>query len=243
MSRDESRDEEIRETMGELQRFEGEFEKFRQHTLQKVDALQGASDGLEALSDRWAKTSAKNQRLQIESDSFKGKEIFQADGSRFVEAEELQKVVRLKNDLKACYNGLPEKIQWLTEAMAAMEKATFYYHDESVLESLHELYTSHSYHEKFYDFHEAAFYLGKALDLLESMDFSADVVSADLLGPKFIPKLLREVSKKVKDASGAVRIVAAMLWFSEGKWEELSEKLNSGLAKKYETNSTQKIDN
>ena len=238
-----SRAEEIRETMGELRSFEGEFEKFRQHTLQKVDTLQGAADGLEALSDRWAKTNTKNYGLQVEGDAVEGRELVQADGSAFVEAEELQKVVRLKNDLRAYSNGLPEKIQGLTEAMAAMEKATFYYHDESVLKSLHELETSHIYQEKFYDFHEAAFYLGTALDLLESMDFSADVVSADLLGPKFIPKLLREVSKKVKNASGAARIVATMLWFSEGKWEELSEKLNSGLAKKYETNSTQKIDN
>ena len=237
------RDEEIRETIGELPSFEGALEQFRQHTLQKVDALKGAADSLEALSDRWAKTSAKNQRLQIESDSFKGKEIFQADGSRFVEAEELQKVVRLKNDLKACYNGLPEKIQWLTEAMAAIRKATLNYHDKSVLKSLYELETSHIYAEKFYDFHEVTVPLRKALDLLESMDFSPDVVKADIMGPKFTAKLLHEVSEKVKNASGCARIVATMLWFSEEKWKELSAKLDSDLAKKHETNSTQKIDN
>ena len=238
-----SRAEEIRETMGELRSFEGEFEKFRQHTLQKVDTLQGAADGLEALSDRWAKTNTKNYGLQVEGDAVEGRELVQADGSLFVEGEELQKVVRLKNDLRAYSNGLPEKIQWLTEAMAAMRKATLYYHDKSVLKSLHELYTSHIYAEKFYDFHEAAFHLGKALDLLESMDFSPDVVKADIMGPKFTAKLLHEISQKVRNASGSTRIVATMLWFSEGEWEELSEKLNSGLAKKHEANSIQKIDN
>ncbi len=208
-----------------LSRFHREHEKFyAQEPRATAVELQRAARALQALADRWTRVHPDGR---VALNPFEGSEdlndgvALQLDGVLFMEGQgEPAEITKLKRDLRARSEDQDGTGRWLDDAMRTtwdLGPALFAFPELSdLLGERHRIIAN--------DWQAAGMsiiagrLLGRAVDVLEQVDFAPAAVRADLAGARHVPGYLYSAAELVDRAADLLSDSAGLVHDNERRW-------------------------
>ena len=215
-----------------LSRFHREHEKFySQSPLAQASEMQAASRALKALAAQWAETEPSENRVPS---PFAGAEDLNApglvgeSGILFMEGEgEPAEIIRLKRDLEAIASDAEQTGAWLDEAMgkawAVAGGLIPYPALADLLGERHRIIAN--------DWQAAGMsslsgrLIRRALELLETVDFTPAALREDLAGPRENPGYLYSASELLDRAADLAAQSATLVHENERRWRVFGERV------------------
>jgi hypothetical protein len=220
------------EAMLNLSRYHQQHEKFYAQTpLQQAIAMQQASRVLKTFADRWDKTEPQEAR---QGNPFLGCEDLnepadiQSSGVLFMEGQgEPPEIARLKRDLATLSDDFQETGRWLAEAMQASWEIAGslaeYPALAGVLGERHRIIAN--------DWQAAGLssmvsrLLRRAVDILETIDFTPAFIRSDLSGARIVPGRLRSASELIDRAADLAAESAMLVHDNDRRWRVFREQV------------------
>jgi len=215
-----------------LARYHREHEKFYARApLEEAAALQRTSAALRALAERW---STAEPRKPDAASPYSGAEdlnderAIELAGILFMEGQgEPAEIARIKAELGAAAEDNAQAGEWLGNAMEAswgVAEALPRFHELADLVSERHRIISN-------DWQAASLMsilarnLGRALAILEALDFSPAAIREDLEGPRSFPPLLHSASDLIDHASDLAAQSATLVHDNERRWRVFRQRV------------------
>ena len=219
------------EAMLNLSRYHREHEKFYARApLKQAIAMQDTSRLLKNFADRWEETEPREPEPgnpYLGCEDLNDPSEIQASGVLFMEGqEEPPEVARLKRDLATMSDDFQETGKWLTEAMETSWKIAGslveYPALADVLGERHRIIAN--------DWQAAGLssmvsrLLRRALDILETIDFTPAFIRSDMSGARIIPARLRSASELIDRAADLAAESATLVHDNDRRWRIFRER-------------------
>jgi hypothetical protein len=224
--------ETLLEAIANLARFHRQHEQFySQAPLRQAAEIQGASRALQALAGQWSKTGPSDRPA---ANPFAGAEDLNAPGLAaesgilFMEGEgEPPEIARLKRDLATIASDCEETGSWLS---AAMERA---WQNAAALVPFPQLADLLGERHRIIanDWQAAGIsalagrLISRALELVDTIDFSPPALREDLSGARRNPGYLHSGSELLDRAADLLAQSATLVHDNERRWRVFGERV------------------
>jgi hypothetical protein len=220
------------EMAGNLARYHREHEKFYARApLEEAAALQRISAALRALAERWS--GAEPGKPEVASpysgaEDLNDERAIELAGILFMEGEgEPAEIARIKAELRSASEDNAQAGEWLGKAMeaswAVAEALLRFPELADLISERHRIISN--------DWQAASLMsilarsLGRALAILEALDFAPAAIRADLEGDKAYPDLLHSACDLIDHASDLAAQSAALVHANERRWRVFRERV------------------
>jgi hypothetical protein len=220
------------QTILNLSHFHHEHEKFyAQAPLERAVALHRSSRSLKALADHWRRAEPQEAPA---ANPYAGcvdlndTTAIAEGGILFLEGEgEPAEIGQLKRDLRALAEGFVSTGEWLEEAMtSSWETARLLLAQPAFADLLGER------HRIIANDRQAAALntligalLGRALEVLEQVDFTPSALRSDLAGPRSSAAFLYSASELIDHAADLVATSAMLVHDNERRWRVFHDRV------------------
>ncbi len=215
-----------------LSQFHRDHEKFyAQEPRAQAVTVQRHARALQALADRWSVTEPHEQESL---NPFEGSvdlndpAALQLDGVLFMEGQgEPAEITHLKRDLRILADDQADTGQWLADAMAATwDTAAALLQFPELADQLGE---RHRIIANDWQAAEMAMLsarlLGRAVDLLDAVDFTPASLRADLAGGRQVPGFLYSAAELADRAADLLSDSAGLVHENERRWREFHARV------------------
>ncbi len=220
------------EMAANLARYHREHEKFYARApLEEAASLQRTSAALRALAERWS--TAEPSKPDVASpysgaEDLNDERAIELAGILFMEGEgEPAEIARIKAELRAASEDNGQAGEWLGNAMEASwgvaEALLGFPELADLISERHRIISN--------DWQAASLMgilarnLGRALAVLEALDFSPTAVRADLEGERTYPDFLHAACDLIDHASDLAAQSAALVHANERRWRVFRQRL------------------
>jgi hypothetical protein len=217
-----------------LSHFHRDHEKFyAQEPRAQAVALQRHARALQALADRWSSTEPKQQ---TSINPFEGSRdlndpsALQLDGVLFMEGQaEPAEITRMKRELQMLADDQTTTGRWLADAMTATwEAATALLEFPALTDQLGE---RHRIIANDWQAAEMSLLAGRvlarAVELLETVDFTPSALREDLAGPRVVPGYLYATAEMIGHAADLLSESAGLVHDNERRWRVFHERVQA----------------
>jgi hypothetical protein len=222
-------------------KYHHEHEKFHAKApLKRAAELQEASLVLKTLADRWSRVEPRPPAQRgfpyMGSDDLNEAATIQHTGVLFMEGEEEPaEISALKRDLQTMAAGFESSGEWLAEAMRGSWEAARPLLQipalSDVLGERHRITANVWQSANMQDL--SSLLIGRALEILERVEFSPQAVRADLSGQRVFPGYLYSASELFDRAANLMSESAVLVHDNERRWrvfrgrvEEICDELS-----------------
>jgi hypothetical protein len=230
--------ESLLEAVLNLSEFHREHEKYyAQEPRAHAVVLQRHARALQALADRWSVTEPSSQQAL---NPFEGSRdlndpaALQLDGILFMEGQgEPPEVSRLKREMRSLAEDQATTGGWLADAMAAMWEAgkTLLEYPE-LADQLGERHRIMANDWQAAEMSQlAGRLLARALDVLDQVDFTPQVLRDDLAGPRRVPGYLHSTAELIGRAADLLSDSAGLVRDNERRWRVFRASVEALVAK------------
>ena len=214
-------------------KYHHEHEKFHAKApLKQALELQEASLVLKTLADRWSRVEARQPAQQgfpyMGSEDLNEAATIQYTGVLFMEGEEEPaEIAALKRDLQTMARSFERSGEWLAEAMrGSWEAARPLLQIPALSDVLGERHRITANVWQSANMQAlGSLLIGRALEIVERVDFSPRAVRADLSGRRVFPGYLYSASELVDRAADLMSESAVLVHDNERRWRVFRERV------------------
>ena len=214
-------------------KYHHEHEKFHAKApLKQAAELQEASLVLKTLADRWSRVEAEQPAQQgypyMGSEDLNEAATIQHTGVLFMEGEEEPaEIAALKRDLQTMATSFEQSGEWLAKAMrGSWEAARALLQIPALADVLGERHRIAANVWQSANMHAlSSLLIGRALEVLEGVEFSPQAVRADLSGQRVFPGYLYSASELIDRAADLVSESAVLVHDNERRWRVFRERV------------------